>query len=201
MYFSATLFALLSFRSPTLPALSIACTNFLFTILAFLLIDRIGRRRILLSTIPVMALALGVCAWAFGYIDIQKVHVEDTSVLWPAYLILTTLTVYVAGYATGLGPIPWFQSELFPLSVRALGSSLSTATNWSANFVVGISFLPALEILGARATFVVYAMICILGWVGVWWGFPEMGGVGLEGVKGVIEETLGKKRGSRRVDG
>lgn len=52
MYFSATIFRLVGFSSPTLTSLSIALTNFLFTLVAFHSIDRIGRRRILLYSIP-----------------------------------------------------------------------------------------------------------------------------------------------------
>ncbi|KAH0544711.1 hypothetical protein FGG08_001216 [Glutinoglossum americanum] len=200
MYFSATLFSLLSFRSPTLPALSIALTNLLFTFLAFLLIDRVGRRTLLLATIPVMALALSICAIAFGYITISSPAITTDSsdgssdgssedVKPPKFttiLILLTLLLYVSAYALALGIIPWFQSELFPLSTRSLGSSLSTATNWSANFLVGISFLPMLEWTTPRVTFGGYAVVCLGGWVGVWWGFPEMGGVGLEDVREVV---------------
>ncbi|KAI9867123.1 MAG: hypothetical protein M1813_009401 [Trichoglossum hirsutum] len=193
MYFSATLFSLLSFRSPTLPALSVALTNFLFTFLAFLLIDRFGRRRLLLYTLPLMAFALAVCAAAFGFLDLAGPESPrarsdpnpTANPLWPAYLVLATLTLYTAAYAAALGCIPWFQSELFPLRVRATGSSISTATNWAANTAVGVSFLPMLDLLGARATFAGYAVVCLLGWVGVWWGVREMGGVGLEDVGGV----------------
>ena len=70
MYFSATIFAFLGFASPTLTSLSIAVTNFVATNIAFHLIDRLGRRRMLLYTIPGMVMALCVCAAGFGCIDV-----------------------------------------------------------------------------------------------------------------------------------
>ncbi|KAJ6063820.1 hypothetical protein N7499_012500 [Penicillium canescens] len=66
MYFSATIFSALSFSSPTLVSLSVAVTNFIFTLLAFALIDKIGRRRILLYSMPVMTVALVICALSFS---------------------------------------------------------------------------------------------------------------------------------------
>jgi SP family myo-inositol transporter-like MFS transporter 13 len=58
MYYSATIFELVGFRTPTLAAMTVAVTNFLMTVAALFLIDRIGRRRILLYSLPVMVLGL-----------------------------------------------------------------------------------------------------------------------------------------------
>ncbi|RMZ92428.1 hypothetical protein DV736_g346, partial [Chaetothyriales sp. CBS 134916] len=169
MYFSATIFALLDFSSPTLTSLTIAITNFAFTVMAFFLIDRLGRRRSLLLTIPVMAVAL---------------------LLW-AIAILVSLLLYVAAYATALGPVPWQQSELYPLSVRSVGSSLATATNWLCNTVVGLTFLPLMAWIGASWTFVGYAVICLAGWALVWAIYPEVGGMRLEEVGELLKHGFG----------
>lgn len=116
MYFSATIFSLVGFRSPTLTSLSIATTNFLFTLVAFNYIDRIGRRRILLLSIPVMVVGLVLCAIAFNFLDLpmesNSMGARDSaiSMAWPL-IILVSMVVYVAGYAIGLGNVPWQQSE------------------------------------------------------------------------------------------
>ncbi|PGG98326.1 MFS transporter, SP family, solute carrier family 2 (myo-inositol transporter), member 13 [Blastomyces parvus] len=217
MYFSATIFSLLAFSSPTLTSLSVAVTNFLFTLLAFSLIDRIGRRRILLSSIPVMTTALLLCALAFSIFDPaaardgttpQEQRGEPGSALAPLspLLILTSLTIYTAAYASGIGTIPWQQSELFPLGVRSLGSALATGTNWGANFVVGLSFLPMMDWISAQWTFVMYAVICAVGWVFIWMIYPEMSGLGLEDVRGLlvdgwgVEESVEGFRRRRRTE-
>ena len=57
MYFSATIFTIVGFKSPTLTSLVVAVTNFVFTLIALGLIDRIGRRRILLYSLPFMIAA------------------------------------------------------------------------------------------------------------------------------------------------
>ncbi|KAI5307577.1 hypothetical protein KEM55_007936, partial [Ascosphaera atra] len=177
MYFSATIFEELGFASPTLTSLLVALSNWLFTFVAFNLIDRLGRRKILLTTIPIMAVSLLLTALTFSFMDI---HHDASRASNPApsarsptstapsiapFFTLLFITIYCGAYASGIGTIPWQQSELFPLRVRALGSSLATATNYTANFVVGATFLPLVNVVSAGGTFVLYAAVCGGGWV------------------------------------
>ncbi|KAJ5099257.1 hypothetical protein N7532_006258 [Penicillium argentinense] len=203
MYFSGIIFTALSFSSPTLTSLTVAVTNFLFTLVAFGLIDKIGRRRILLYSIPVMILALGACALVFSGMDISfdpessQNQNSDTRGGSPL-LILFCLAVFVAAYAFGLGNVPWQQAELFPLNVRSLGSALATATNWGSNFVVGLTFLPMMQWLSPTWTFVIYSGVCALGWIAVQRIYPEMSGMGLEDVKGLLADGWGVEESLRR---
>src|SRR5579871_5152007 len=99
MYFSATIFALVGFKSPIFTSLCIAVTNFVFTLVAFHYIDRIGRRRILLLSIPVMILGLVLCALAFLFIHLptQESHAStdienknlESSTAWPLVIVLS----------------------------------------------------------------------------------------------------------------
>lgn len=206
MYFSGTIFSILSFSSPTLTSLSVAMTNFVFTLFAFALIDRIGRRRILLYSIPVMALSLIMCGLVFFSLELPKsafgpqARAEEEpphSAILPIAILLC-LTVYTASYAFGLGNVPWQQSELFPLNVRSIGSALATATNWGCNFVVGLTFLPMMEFLSPGWTFAIYAAVCVFGWFGIWAIYPEMSGLGLEDVKGLLSKGWGVKESLTR---
>ncbi|KAL1884380.1 hypothetical protein VTK73DRAFT_74 [Phialemonium thermophilum] len=196
MYFSATIFTLLGFRTPTLTSLVVAFTNLIFTILALLLIDRIGRRRILLWSIPFMIVGLLLSAWGFSFIN----NPSDTnfSVGFAgggtvsqnrdvALLIVFSIMVYVASYAIGLGNVPWMQSELFPLSVRAVGAGIATGTNWGANFIIGLTFLPLMSILTPPWTFTMYAVICLAGYLLIWRIYPETAGLSLEEASSLLE--------------
>ncbi|KAI9811607.1 MAG: hypothetical protein M1827_005356 [Pycnora praestabilis] len=206
----ATIFSLIGFISPILTSLSIAVTNFLFTLVAFYLIDRIGRRRILLYSIPIMIIGLLLCSIGFNFFRTTtsqgeaKVHDnhDNTSPgensLWP-FIILGAMILYVCGYAVGIGNVPWQQSELFPLSVRSLGSGLATSTNWSANFFVGLTFLPMMEVLTPMGTFALYALVCVVGWVSVWKIYPETKGLSLEQVSGLLEDGWGVERSLGRI--
>lgn len=206
MYFSATIFSMLQFASPTLTSLSIATTNFVFTIAAFYLIDRVGRRKILLITIPIMVLALFLCALAFASVHLPKdaASVEPTTIAkpsssLPAIGVLASLLLYVCPYATGLGPVPWQQSELFPLSVRSLGSSIATSTNWGCNTIIGLTFLPMMELLTPAWTFITYAVICAVGWVAVYSIYPETAGLELEDVGKLLQNGWGVKESTRKA--
>src|ERR1700760_226535 len=125
MYFSATIFAAIGFTSPTATALLIALTNFLFTIVAFSIIDTVGRRKILLLTVPFLTIGLGLSAVAFGFLNIRLDSPSDpgasdpTKGTKPPALVLPPLLLFVAAYALGLGNVPWQQPELFSSSVRA----------------------------------------------------------------------------------
>ncbi|KAK7227212.1 hypothetical protein V2G26_015215 [Clonostachys chloroleuca] len=99
--------------------------------------------------------------------------------------------LYVASYAVGLGNVPWMQSELFPLSVRSKGSGLATATNWGANFVVGLTFLPLMDLLSPSWTFVLYAVVCVAGYVMIWRIYPETAGLSLEAATALLEHGWG----------
>jgi MFS transporter, SP family, solute carrier family 2 (myo-inositol transporter), member 13 len=198
MYFSATIFAMVGFNSPISASLSIALTNFLFTVLAFNYIDMVGRRKILLRSIPFMIVGLVVCGTAFLFVYSSPVDSDHTDVYyfngnpWSPLLMLSMI-LYVAAYAIGLGCVPWQQSELFPLQVRSLGSGLATATNWSSNFVIGISFLPLMSAIGPTSTFFIYAVICAIGWVGVFKIYPETAGLELEGIGTLLKSGWGVK--------
>jgi SP family myo-inositol transporter-like MFS transporter 13 len=206
MYFAATIFSLAGFHSPTLPALTIALTNFLFTFIALYAIDYLGRRRILLYAVPFMALGLALCAAAFSFLDSSVndpssnsmnlplstmssaiTTTQASTAFSPATLLLPALLLYVATYALSLGSLPWLQSELFPTRTRAVGAALATTTNWTANTIVAASFLPALQTLGPAVTFAGYAGVCVVVWLGVAWGYPEVGNSGLEEVQKIME--------------
>lgn len=196
MYFSATIFQLVNFQNPIGVSLSVAGTNFVFTLVAFAFIDTVGRRTILLYSIPFMIAGLGLCSVAFRFVDgfetgqSLEAITQMSSNPWPGVLV-AAMMVYVSAYAIGLGCVPWQQSELFPLRVRALGSGLATATNWSSNFLIGISFLPMMNLVGATTTFAAYAIICVIGWIAVFRIYPETAGLELEGVGELLKDGFG----------
>ncbi|GJN83850.1 hypothetical protein PLIIFM63780_007401 [Purpureocillium lilacinum] len=194
MYFSATIFMLVGFESPTLTSLVVAVTNFFFTLAALGLIDRIGRRRILLCSIPFMIMGLLFAAFGFSFLSLdQTAAAGDGNQGHPgaASLVLISIMIYVAAFALGLGNVPWMQSELFPLAVRSLGSGVATATNWGANFAIGLTFLPMMDALTPSWTFVVYAGVCAAGYWLVWRIYPETAGLSLEEATALLEHGWG----------
>lgn len=196
MYFSATIFTLVGFKSPTLTSLVVAVTNFIFTLLALGLIDRIGRRRILLYSIPFMIIGLVLAAIGFRSLSITVDEPADSDEPSGsgAGIVLVSIMLYVAAYALGLGNVPWMQSELFPLAVRSLGSGVATATNWGCNFVIGLTFLPLMDVVSPTWTFVLYAGICAVGLGIVWRIYPETAGLSLEEATALLDHDWGVRR-------
>jgi MFS family permease len=144
----------------------------LLTIVALRLIDRVGRRPLLLYGIFGMILSLGVLGFSFLSPTLSNV------VAWVAMI---SLPVYVACFAISLGPVFWLLiSEIYPLKIRGRAMSIATVTNWGSNLLVALTFLSLLHSLGRAWTFWLYGLIGILAWIFVYRLVPETKGCTLE---------------------
>ncbi|KAM0241496.1 hypothetical protein ACHAP5_007535 [Fusarium lateritium] len=188
MYYSATLFALVGFNKPTVVAIVVGATNFLFTFVNLVVIDKAGRRIILLVTVLGMALSMVVASIAFHFIPISKdLVLEADSVNWAGILVLVTIICYVAFFATGVATIGWVGTELLPLEVRALGTMMNTVTCWGCNIIIASTFLSMMKSMTPSGAFGFYAGICFFGWIFVIFFYPEVKGLPLEEVRKVFE--------------
>ncbi|KAI9146737.1 NADPH--cytochrome P450 reductase [Paramyrothecium foliicola] len=199
MYYSGTLFSLVGFDKPTAVSIVVGGTNFLFTGLNMLIIDKAGRRIILLVTVLGMSLAMAVAAIAFNWIPISKdlQLQEGASANWASIVLLVTIIVYVAFFASGVATIGWVGTELLPLEVRALGTMMNTATCWSCNIIIASTFLSMMKGMTPSGAFGFYSGICFLGWIFVIFCYPEVKGLPLEEVRQIFEEGFGVKRAAQ----
>jgi sugar porter (SP) family MFS transporter len=157
----------------------IGLTNVVFTVVAIMLLDRLGRRFFLIAGTALCSISLATLAIFFG------IHSVQTAV--PG-LALIALMVYIAGFAVGLGPVFWLMiSEIFPLRVRPAAMSVSTVGNWGANFLVSFTFLSLIAFAGRAGTFWIYAGIAVFSTVFFALRVPETKGRTLE----EIEQELG----------
>ncbi|KZT36909.1 sugar transporter [Sistotremastrum suecicum HHB10207 ss-3] len=200
MYYSATLFKSIGFNQPTAVGLIVAGTNFLFTLVALKYIDIIGRRRIMLYSSPGMVLGLTLAAISFHYLtkDTGGVLVDgaEYSTKWSA-LVLVSMIIYVASYATGVGNVPWQQGELFALEVRGIGTSISTTTNWACNLLIGSTYLSLMAAITPSGAFGLYAGLCFLGFAFCLACYPETAGLSLEEVTNVFQNGFGVKESEK----
>lgn len=181
---------MVGFQTPRLASLVIASINFLFTIISLRLIDKVGRRRMLLSFTPLMVLGLLSAAVGFSFLplDVLSEVPESTDGRgFAAGLVFVSIIVYVASFALGLGNVPSMQSELYPLAVRSLGSGVATSVSWTGNFVMGLTFLQLMSALSPSWTFALYAAICSIGYYLVYRLYPEMAGLGLEEAAALLD--------------
>lgn len=134
-------------------SVGVGVVNVALTLVAMQLIDRVGRRPLLLVSLAGMSASLGVLGHAFA---LPK---ASGSLGWIA---VNSLMVYVGSFAIGLGPVFWLVlSEIYPLRMRGRAMSVGTVANWGANLIVAFSFLTLTQVLGKAATFLLYALVSI----------------------------------------
>ena len=150
----------------------IGIVNFLCTILAIFLIDRAGRRRLLLIGPGGMCAALVALGFAFRMTPP------------PTQIVLALILFYVASFAVSFGAVIWvYGAELFPTRVRGRAMSLATLFIWAACLLVTMTFLSMMRVLGASGAFWVYASLCAVSVVFVWALAPETKGRSLEEIQ------------------
>ena len=131
-----------------------AITYLLATVPPWYVVDKWGRRMILLSGAVAMMISLSLISY-FLHIEIAATP----------KLVVIFVMVYNAAFGASWGPIPWlYPPEILPLSIRAKGASLSTATNWAFNFLVGI-VTPSLQHLIQWRLYLVHAFFCAMSFV------------------------------------
>jgi sugar porter (SP) family MFS transporter len=160
-------------------ALSVGITNVVFTVVAILALDRVGRRKLLLTGTVGLTAALVVLGVFFQSSSLQA---ND------AWLALVALVVFIASFAIGLGPVFWLMiAEIFPLRERSHAMSVCTIVNWGGNFLISYFFLDLVGDIGRPATFWLYAGFGVLAVAFFLWRVPETKGRSLE----EIERDLG----------
>lgn len=211
MYFSGTIFESVGIKNSAAVSIIIAGTNFIFTSVAFIVIDKVGRRLILLIGLPCMALFLTICAIAFHYIDLKfegnDIIAGNGGFSAPGIIVIISMIGFAASYAVGIGTVPWQQSELFPQNVRGVGTSFSTATNWAGSLVISSCFLTMLKSISPPGTFALFAALSVVSLVFVYFCYPELSNLELEEVQLVLtdgfkikqSQELAKQRKSEHI--
>ena len=159
----------------------IGVVNVAMTIVAMWLIDRMGRRPLLLVGIAGMAITLGLQGLAF------HLSAKSPALIWIAVI---SMMVYVGSFAISLGPIFWLLiSEIYPLKIRNSAEGLSAAFNWGANLLVSLTFLTLLEMIGPAATFWLYGILAVGAWIFSYKRVPETKGRTLEEIEASWRRT------------
>ena len=178
IYYAPTIFKFAGLSSASvaiLASVGVGVVNVVLTVVAMQLIDRVGRRPLLLVSLAGMALGLFVLGLAFSLPQLSG------SLGWIA---VASLMVYVGSFAVGLGPVFWLiLSEIYPLRIRGRAMSVGTVANWSANLIVALSFLTLTQVLGKPATFWLYGIVSVGSWLFAFFLVPETKGRSLEEIE------------------
>lgn len=179
-YYSTTLWRSVGFAEDQALTTSVitSVTNVVVTIVAILLVDKVGRRPMLLVGSVGMAITLGTMAVAFS----QAQVVDGEASLPGAWggVALVAANGFVVAFGATWGPIMWVMlGEMFPNKIRATAVSVASAANWLANFAVSATF-PTLSEIGLSLAYGLYAGFALLSALFVWWKIPETKGRELE---------------------
>lgn len=156
-------------------AVYVGLVNLVFTVIAMLLIDRLGRRPLLMLGTAGIALSMGLLAWGFRGASME-----------PA-LVLIGVLAFVASFAVSLGPIMWvLLSEIFPNRIRGVAISFVGLVNSMVSFGVQLIFPWELTTLGNSRPWLIYGAFALLGLIFIARLVPETRGRSLE----ELEEAL-----------
>ena len=178
MYYSPTIFkfaGIIGVGPAILAGAGLAAVMWFFHVLAIFLLDRVGRRPLLL---------IGIAGQVFGLVVLGVAFKIEQLASFKSDVAIAGLVIYVASFAVGLGPIFWLLiSEIFPLRVRGAAMSAVTMTNWAMNLAVAVTFLTLVAALGRAETFWLYGVIAVAAWVFCYRLVPETKGKTLEQIE------------------
>jgi SP family galactose:H+ symporter-like MFS transporter len=179
IYYAPKIFEIAGFTSSAsalMATMGIGIINVLATLLSVWLLDRIGRRILLLVGVAGMALSLLLLSGAFFFSSslIDKVS-------------LCSLMAYVSFFAIGLGPVTWvLLSEIYPLKIRSKAMATAVFVNWGFNYLVSFVFLDLMHLFRAEGTFLLFALISIVALWFVYRFIPETRGKSLEEIESIM---------------
>jgi sugar porter (SP) family MFS transporter len=169
LYYLNDIFALAGATqiSANLRAIAVGATNLVATLLAMSVIDKFGRKRLLL----IGTVGLAVCLTIISILFLTRSHLG-----WLVWLLM----LYIACFAMSQGAVLWvYISEVFPNRVRAKGQSLGSSAHWTTNAVISLVF-PVLAKSSGAYPFMFFAAMMVLDFVLVWMYYPETSGLSLE---------------------
>ena len=201
LFNAAGIFAVAGFKDSKLVSISVGLIQFVGTALAILVVDRAGRRILLLT------MAIGMCIPLVGlgvYFEIYipknetsssdavslvgsiSHSVEASKISW---LSILCIVLFNLAFSLAWGPVPWLvMSEIFPLRARGPASSLATLSNWLFAFIVTKTFDSLQESLTAQGAYWFFGGWCFLGFVFVFFLMPETKGKTLEEIEAMFDK-------------
>ncbi|XP_072289667.1 solute carrier family 2, facilitated glucose transporter member 8 [Eucyclogobius newberryi] len=181
MFYAQSIFEQAHFQNGDLGSVLVGVTQVVFTALAAVVMDRAGRRLLLMISGVSMALSTA----AFGvYFYLLNQPQPQTEMAW---LALLSMGVFITGFALGWGPIPWLvMAEILPVRVRGFAGAACVLTNWGMAFIVTKNFQDMMTLLTSAWTFWLFSFMCVLNLVFTTFFLPETKGKTLEQIEALF---------------
>ncbi|MBA0799101.1 hypothetical protein Gohar_009634 [Gossypium harknessii] len=196
--YSPTIFEKAGITSSDGKLLATVAVGFVKTItilIATFLLDRIGRRPLLLSSIIGMVASLTTLGFSLTIID----HSHE-KIPWAIGLCITMVLAYVALFSIGMGPITWvYSSEIFPLRLRAQGASMGVAVNRVTSGVISMTFISLYEAISIGGAFFLFAGVAMVATLFFYMFYPETQGKTLEEMEGLFGKFFGWREEAKKL--
>ncbi|XP_049906177.1 solute carrier family 2, facilitated glucose transporter member 8 [Epinephelus moara] len=205
MFYAENIFEQAHFKESDLASVIVGLIQVVFTGVAALIMDKAGRKILLI--ISGVAMAISTTAFGVYFYLMTKVHsttslsllvldLQSTAGEEPhadlAWLALASMAVFITGFALGWGPIPWLvMSEIFPSKARGVASAVCVLTNWTMAFIVTKNFKDMMVLLTSAGTFWLFACMCIANVIFTIAFIPETKGKTLEQIEATFRGTSG----------
>ncbi|QIB76040.1 sugar porter family MFS transporter [Halogeometricum borinquense] len=184
IYYAPTILESTEFGNATsiLATVGIGLINVVMTIVAIALIDRVGRRALLLTGVGGMVVTLGILGAVFYLPGFSG---------GLGIIATVSLMLFVAFFAIGLGPVFWLLiSEIYPLAVRGSAMGIVTVANWGANLLVSLMFPVMTANLGTPSTFWIFGVCSLVALVFTYALVPETKGRSLEAIENDLRKNI-----------
>ncbi|KAG8447570.1 hypothetical protein GDO86_014900 [Hymenochirus boettgeri] len=195
MFYADTIFEEANFKNSRLASVIVGLVQVVFTAIAAMIIDKTGRKVLLLISGVIMAISAAAFAVYFSLttpvINNKPAFLDSPPTMAPvgpvdhlAWLALASTGLFIAGFSIGWGPIPWLvMSEIFPLRTRGVASGICVVTNWGCAFLVTKEFHDLMLFLTPYGTYGLFAGFCALNVLFTIFWVPETKGKTLEQIE------------------
>ncbi|XP_058080785.1 probable polyol transporter 6 [Magnolia sinica] len=168
---------------------AVGFTKTCFILVATCLLDKVGRRPLLLTSTAGMFVSLSGLGFGLTMVEHSK-----QKLMWAISLCIGGILSFVAFFSIGLGPITWvYSSEIFPLRLRAQGASIGVGVNRLMNGIISMTFISLYKAITIGGSFFLFAGMSVLAWLFFYFFLPETKGRSLE----EMEEIFGRRTSSR----
>ncbi|KAG2549543.1 probable polyol transporter 6 [Panicum virgatum] len=171
----------------------VGVTKTVFILAAILLVDRIGRRRLYLSSLAGIIASLACLGLGLTVVERSAPH---HAAQWAVVLAIATVFTFVASFSIGVGPVTWtYSSEVFPLRLRAQGTSVGVAINRLINATVSMTFVSLYKAMTIGGAFFLFAGLSVVAAAFFYFLCPETQGRPLEEIEQVFSHGWCAHRG------
>ncbi|KAM9604639.1 solute carrier family 2, facilitated glucose transporter member 2 isoform 2-T2 [Trichechus inunguis] len=183
-YYSTGIFQSAGIRQPVYATIGVGAVNTVFTALSVVLVEKAGRRSLLL---------IGMSGMFFCAIVMSVGLILLNKLAWMSYVSMTAIFLFVSFFEIGPGPIPWFMvAEFFGQGPRPAALALASFSNWFCNFITGLCF-PYIEGFCGPYVFFLFAGVILVFTLFIFFKVPETKGKSLEEIAAEFQK---KKSGS-----